>query len=138
MLLITEGGYGKRTEMESFTAKHRGGQGVTAMKLSGDKGKLVASRAVAPGEEVLLVSSNGVVIRIPVDDISIQGPYATGVKVMSLGREERVAAVAPVLQTDDGDPSGDGDSGGAVGGDEDGAERIIDASGTVEPPATDQ
>jgi DNA gyrase subunit A len=86
--------------MDAFAAKHRGGQGVTAIKLSGDKGKVVASRAVSDGDEVLLVSSNGVLIRMPVDSISVQGPYATGVKVMTVNADERVAAVAPVLQND--------------------------------------
>ena len=101
LLLVTDGGYGKRTEMEAFSAKHRGGQGVTAMKLSDDKGKVVASRAVGDDDEVLLVSSDGVLIRMRVDAISVQGPYATGVKVMSVGADERVAAVAPVLQSDE-------------------------------------
>ncbi len=111
LLLVTDGGYGKRTDMEAFTAKHRGGQGVTAMKLAADKGRLVASRAVGDGDEVLLVSTKGVLIRIPVDTISLQGPYATGVKVMAVGADEHVAAVAPVLQAevDEADEAGESD-----------------------------
>ena len=100
LLFVTEGGYGKRTDLEAFNAKHRGGQGVTAMKI-GDKGRLVASRAVGEDDEVLLVSSKGVLIRIPVNTISVQGAYATGVKVMSVSDDEVVAAVAPVLQSED-------------------------------------
>ncbi|MGI9624402.1 MAG: DNA gyrase C-terminal beta-propeller domain-containing protein, partial [Acidimicrobiales bacterium] len=100
LLLVTEAGYGKRTEMSAFNAKHRGGQGVTGMKLSGTKGRVVASRAVGEDDEVLLVSSKGVLIRMPVNTISIQGAYATGVKVMSVADDERVAAVAPVLQSE--------------------------------------
>ena len=100
LLLVTDRGYGKRTEMSAFSPKHRGGQGVTAMKL-GDKGNVVASRTVGSDDEVLLVATNGVVIRMPVDGISVQGPYATGVKVMSLDGDDQVAAVAPVLQSDD-------------------------------------
>jgi len=97
MLLITDRGYGKRTEMDNFRPKHRGGQGVTAIKLSDDKGVLVASRAVGDDDEVLLVASNGVLIRIPVNTISVQGPYATGVTVMAVPEGHQVAAVAPVF-----------------------------------------
>ena len=117
LLLVTDQGYGKRTDMEAFSAKHRGGQGVTAMKFSGSKGsRLVASRAVGEGDEILLVSSKGTLIRMPVDSISVQGAYATGVKVMSVGDDEVVAAVAPVLQSEDelgdtDDPSDAGDEG---------------------------
>ncbi|MEM7288245.1 MAG: DNA gyrase subunit A [Actinomycetota bacterium] len=121
LLFVTEGGYGKRTDLDAFNAKHRGGQGVTAMKI-GDKGKLVASRAVGDDDEVLLVSSKGVLIRIPVNTISVQGAYATGVKVMSVSEDEVVAAVAPVLQTDEDDLDDD----------------PIGAVDTVDgPPATD-
>jgi DNA gyrase subunit A len=131
LLLVTAAGYGKRTDMDAFSAKHRGGQGVTAMKLASDKGRLVASRAVGSGDEVLLVSSKGVLIRIPVDTISLQGPYATGVKVMSVGGDEEVAAVAPVLQTDDDDEE-DGDGGGeAESSEESGA---VDEADGLEPP----
>jgi DNA gyrase subunit A len=101
LLFITEGGYGKRTEMDAFNAKHRGGQGVTAMKLVGGKGAVVASRAVGEDDEVLLVASNGVLIRLPVSSISVQGAYATGVKVMAVPAGHSVAAVAPVLIADD-------------------------------------
>ena len=103
LFIVTENGYGKRTEMEAFSAKHRGGQGVTAIKLSDDKGNVVTSRAVGEDDEILLVSTGGVLIRIPVSSISLQGPYATGVKVMSVGDDDTVAAVAPVLIDDDED-----------------------------------
>jgi DNA gyrase subunit A len=96
ILFVTAAGYGKRTEMDAFNAKHRGGQGVTAMKI-GEKGALVASRAVGEDDEVLVVASNGVLIRLAVSSISVQGPHATGVKVMSVPNGHSVAAVAPVL-----------------------------------------
>jgi len=101
LLFVTDRGYGKRTVVDGFTAKHRGGQGVTGIKLSEDKGAVVACRVVGPDDEVLLVSSGGVLIRMRVESISMQGPYATGVKVMALGATERVAAVAPVLVSED-------------------------------------
>lgn len=97
LLIVTEKGYGKRTGMDSFNPKHRNGQGVTAIKLSEDRGKVVGSRAVGDDDEVFMIASNGVIIRMRVDSISLQGPYATGVKIMSVEDNEYIAAIAPVL-----------------------------------------
>ena len=101
LLIVTDKGYGKRTEMDNFTPKHRNGQGVTAIKISEERGKVVGSRAVGEEDEVFMIASNGVIIRMQVNTISIQGPYATGVKIMSVEEDEYVAAIAPVLQVED-------------------------------------
>ena len=101
LLIVTEKGYGKRTEMDNFNPKHRNGQGVTAIKISEERGKVVGSRAVGEDDEVFMIASNGVIIRMEVNTISIQGPYATGVKIMSVEEDEYVAAIAPVLQVED-------------------------------------
>ena len=101
LLIVTEKGYGKRTEMDNFNPKHRNGQGVTAIKISEERGKDVGSRAVGEDDEVFMIASNGVIIRMEVNTISIQGPYATGVKIMSVEEDEYVAAIAPVLQVED-------------------------------------
>ena len=101
LLIVTEKGYGKRTEMDNFNPKHRNGQGVTAIKISEDRGKVIGSRAVGEDDEVFMIASNGVIIRMEVNTISIQGPYATGVKIMSVEEDGYVAAIAPVLQVED-------------------------------------
>ncbi|MBJ69350.1 MAG: DNA gyrase subunit A [Acidimicrobiaceae bacterium] len=101
LLIVTEKGYGKRTEMDNFNPKHRNGQGVTAIRISEERGKVVGSRAVGEDDEVFMIASNGVIIRMEVNTISIQGPYATGVKIMSVEEDEYVAAIAPVLQVED-------------------------------------
>ena len=101
LLIVTEKGYGKRTEMDNFNPKHRNGQGVTAIKISEDRGKVIGSRAVGEDDEVFMIASNGVIIRMQVNTISIQGPYATGVKIMSVEEDGYVAAIAPVLQVED-------------------------------------
>ncbi len=128
LLLVTERGYGKRTEMDAFNPKHRGGQGVTAMKVSEDKGMVVASRSVGEDDEVLLVASNGTLIRIPVSTISIQGAYATGVKVMSVPPDHKVAAVAPVV---DENGNGNGHAGAEAEAEADAAEAS-EGSGTAD------
>jgi DNA gyrase subunit A len=102
MLIVTEKGYGKRTRLSHFPRKGRGGKGVIAAKLTKPRGPIAGANAVQPGDEVFLISDNGVVIRTSVDGISRQGRPATGVKLMDLDGEGSVSAVAPVVgETDD-------------------------------------
>jgi len=98
LLIVTDKGFGKRTEMKNFNPKHRAGQGVVGIKLSEDRGKVVASRAVGDDDEVFMISSNGVIIRMQVSSISVQGRSATGVKLMAVEDGVQVTAIAPVIQ----------------------------------------
>ena len=97
MLLVTDQGFGKRMPLDEFRAKHRGGMGMRAMRMMDGRGTVVAARVVAPEDEVFVVASNGVTIRIPVSSVSVKGRQASGVRVMSLSEDQLVAAVAPVL-----------------------------------------
>jgi DNA gyrase subunit A len=101
MLIVTDAGYGKRTQLEHFNRQGRGGQGVRAIKLTAKKGFVVSAFMVGIEDEIFVIASGGVVIRMPVRDISSQGRDATGVRVMNLDDGQSVAAVAPVLSTDD-------------------------------------
>ena len=103
LLTITEAGYGKRTEIDEFTRQGRGGQGVRAHKMHADRGKVVNGFLVGDEDHLLLINDGGVVIRTKVSSISIQGRGATGVRVMNLDDETKVAAVARVLTGPDGD-----------------------------------
>ena len=102
ILLVTDGGYGKRTQLDRFNPQGRGGQGVRGIKLTARKGFVVAAFMVTIDDEIFVIASGGVVIRMPVREISSQGRDATGVRIMSLDGEQTVAAVAPVL-TAEGD-----------------------------------
>ena len=101
LLVVTGKGFGKRTEFNNFNPKHRAGQGVIGISLSSEKGKVVASRAVGEEDEVFMIASNGIIIRMKVNTISLQGRSATGVKLMSVENESEVTAIAPVIQDDD-------------------------------------
>jgi DNA gyrase subunit A len=98
VLMLTSGGYGKRTRMQEFPRQRRGGLGVKAMKLTRVRGTLVGARAVAPGSEIFVTSSSGVVIRTAADTVSRQKRDASGVKVMSVGPEGAIGAFALVPQ----------------------------------------
>jgi DNA gyrase subunit A len=99
ILIITDAGFGKRTRLSNWRRIGRGNQGIRAIKLNERKGYVAASFLVAPDDEVFLVSSGGITVRIPVKGISEQGRDATGVRVMSLERGQRVASAAPVFSS---------------------------------------
>jgi len=101
ILLVTDAGYGKRTKLERFNRQARGGQGVRGIRLTGKRGSVVAAFMVALDEEILLVSSGGVVIRTAAREIASQGRDATGVRVMNLDDGQSVAAVARVTAEGD-------------------------------------
>ena len=103
ILIVTDAGYGKRTKLERFNRQTRGGQGVRGIRLTGKRGSVVAAFMVALDEEILLVSSGGVVIRTQAREIASQGRDATGVRVMNLDEGQSVAAVARVnAETEEG------------------------------------
>ena len=96
ILMVTDAGYGKRTKLERFNRQARGGQGVRGIRLTAKRGRVVSAFMVSLDDEILLVSTGGVVIRMGVREISSQGRDATGVRVMNLDDGQSVAAVALV------------------------------------------
>ena len=100
ILMVTESGYGKRTQLPQYNTQGRGGQGVIGIKLTSRKGQVVAAFMVGIDDEIVAVSSGGVAIRMPVREISSQGRGATGVRVMNLDDGQTVASVAPILAND--------------------------------------
>lgn len=115
LLHITRSGYGKRTPVDKYPRRGRGGLGVRGIKLTGDRKEVAGALVVQPSDEAFVIASTGVVIRMPVADISVQGRDATGVRVMNLGDGATVAAIAPVTlddrdDRDDSDDSDDSDS----------------------------
>jgi DNA gyrase subunit A len=97
ILIMTEAGFGKRTQLDKFNTQGRGGQGVRGIKLTGKKGVVVAAFMVGIEDEIVAVSSGGVTIRMEVREISSQGRDATGVRVMNLDDGQTVASVAPII-----------------------------------------
>lgn len=94
LFMITENGYGKRTSYDSFPKQNRGGRGVRAIKLTEKKGLLAAAKGVKEGEELLVVSAEGQVIRVSANELPILGRQAQGVRVMSLRPGDKVSAIA--------------------------------------------
>ena len=101
ILIMTEAGYGKRTQLDKFNQQGRGGQGVKGIKLTGKKGQVVDAFMVGLDDEIVAVSNNGITIRMAVREISSQGRDATGVRIMNIDDGDSVGSVAPILATDD-------------------------------------
>jgi DNA gyrase subunit A len=102
LFVVTDTGFGKRVKTERFNRQGRGGLGVRAIKLTAARGFVVAAFMAELGDELLLASSGGVLIRTPVREVSSQGRDATGVRVMNLDEGHSVATAAVVpAETDD-------------------------------------
>jgi DNA gyrase subunit A len=101
LLVVTENGFGKRTPMRDYPVKGRGGLGVKTVQLTEAKGQLAGARVVRDGHQVMLISTQGNVIRMPVDGIRCAGRATQGVIVMRLrADDERVSALAPVVESE--------------------------------------
>ena len=94
LFVITEKGYGKRTDVSEYPLHHRGGQGVFTINMTAKKGQLVDVKVVRPEEEMMIMSEEGVVVRTAVKGISKQGRATQGVHVMRVADKDRVTAVA--------------------------------------------
>ena len=101
ILIVTDAGFGKRTQLQHFNRQTRGGHGVGAIRLTAQRGRVVSAFMVGLDDEILVTSSSGVMVRMPVREISSQGRDATGVRVVTLDAGQQVASVAPVLAVEE-------------------------------------
>ena len=102
LLTVSENGYGKRTEIEEFNAQHRGGKGVKCYKIMEKTGNIVGAKAVGEQQEIMIITNEGIIIRIAVSDISILGRITSGVKLIHMDTENdiRVASFTKVKEAE--------------------------------------
>ena len=98
MLIVTDQGYGKRTRIPDYPVKGRGGLGVKTVQLTEARGQLAGAVAVREGEQLMLISTGGTMIKMPVSDIKRLGRSTQGVIVMRLRGDERVSSIARVAE----------------------------------------
>jgi DNA gyrase subunit A len=101
VLVATENGYGKRTPVGEFTRHGRGSQGMIAIQTSARNGKVVAARLVAPDDEVMLITTGGVLIRTRVSEIREMGRATQGVTLINLDQDEKLAGLERVVESDE-------------------------------------
>ena len=101
VLAITQNGYGKRTELDEFRTQTRGGKGILAMRLTEKTGQLASQMLVSPDEDIMLITDDGTIIRMPVDGISVIGRVSQGVRVMRVTDESRIVGVTATEREED-------------------------------------
>jgi DNA gyrase subunit A len=129
VLTATENGYGKRTPIAEYTKHGRGGQGMAAIQASERNGALVGAVLVDDQDEVMLISTGGVLIRTAVSQIREMGRSTQGVTLIALGEGEKLAGVERILDRDEAGAAGNGNGGNGNGGDHE--------APAGEPPAAD-
>jgi DNA gyrase subunit A len=103
VLTASASGYGKLTPLEEFPSHGRGGQGVIALQTSDRNGVTVAALQVMAGQEIMMISSTGTLVRTTVDEISVQGRNTQGVRLIRLDEGERLVGIERVESLDSGD-----------------------------------
>ena len=101
VLTITEGGYGMRTPTEEYRSQTRGGKGLINMKVTDKTGYVIGIKVVHPDQELMLITTDGIVIRTNVEDISVISRNTQGVKLMSTAENDKVASMATMDQKND-------------------------------------
>ena len=96
MLIVSEKGMGKLTAMDEFTSQNRGGKGVKCYKITEKTGNVVGMKAVDEDSEIMIINTEGIVIRMKCSDISVYGRITSGVKLINLPGNDKVASVAKV------------------------------------------
>ena len=99
ILIVSEKGLGKRTSMEEFTAQNRGGKGVKCYKITEKTGEVVGAKAVDEYNEIMIINTEGIIIRMECSGISVLGRITSGVKLINLKDNEIVASIAKVRES---------------------------------------
>ena len=101
VLCASENGFGKRTPVTDFPVKGRGAQGVIAMQTSSRNGDLVGAVQMFPGDEMMLISNLGTLVRTPADEVSVQGRNTQGVRLINLRGDEKLVGVERIVESED-------------------------------------
>jgi len=97
ILVVTENGYGKRSDINDYRITRRGGKGVITVKTTDKTGKMIALMDVVDGDELVIISAHGMVIRQSVRDIRVMGRNTQGVRVIRLNEGDKIADIAKVV-----------------------------------------
>ena len=101
LLVVSEHGFGKRSELSEYRVQKRGGKGIITFKVTDKTGACVALKEVQPDDELMMITRHGIIIRVPVEGIRVIGRNTQGVKVMNLGSGDAVVDVARVVKEDE-------------------------------------
>ncbi len=114
ILVVSENGYGKRTDLGDYRITNRGGKGVKTLQITEKTGKLIAIKAVTDENDLMIINRSGLTIRIPVSDIRVSGRATQGVRVINLRNNDAIASVIPVPKSEDEEPEAAASAEGAT------------------------
>lgn len=114
LLIVSEKGLGKRTSIGEFTRQNRGGKGVKCYKITEKTGNVIGVKAVNSGNEIMMITTEGIIIRLECDGISILGRITSGVKLMDLKDDITVASIAKVREKEEETPAEETEGGTPV------------------------
>ena len=98
LLIVSEKGYGKRTTLEEFNSQFRGGKGVKCYKITEKTGSVVGVKAVKDDNEIMMITNQGTIIQLRMDEITVHGRVTSGVKMINLDKGVTVAKIAKVRE----------------------------------------
>lgn len=101
LLIVSEKGMGKRTPLDEFTCQNRGGKGIKCYKITEKTGNVVGIKAVGDEDEIMIINTEGIVIRMKCSGISVLGRVTSGVKLINLQEGDIVASIAKVRKGDE-------------------------------------
>jgi DNA gyrase subunit A len=101
ILVVSEHGYGKRSNLEDYRITNRGGKGVKTLSLTDKTGNLVAIKNVNDGDDLMIINRSGIAIRLGVDTLRVMGRATQGVRLINIKGDDSIAAVAKVMNDDD-------------------------------------
>lgn len=101
ILVVSEKGYGKRSDLDDYRITNRGGKGVKTITISEKTGALVAIKSVTDEDDLMIINKSGVAIRLPVADLRVMGRATQGVKLINLKNDDSIAAVAKVMKDEE-------------------------------------
>jgi len=96
ILVVSEKGYGKRSDLEDYRVTNRGGKGVKTLQVTEKTGRLVGIKSVIDGDDLMIITRKGTTIRTPVDELRVMGRATQGVKLIRLDEDDEIASVAKV------------------------------------------
>ena len=134
VLVVSENGFGKRTDLDEYRITNRGGKGVKTINVTEKTGKLVSIQAVGDDNDLMVINRSGVVIRTAVDKIRLAGRATQGVKVINLREGDSIASVVVVPKTEEDEPT----EGVATEGVENAENAAVEAPTTETPAVTEE
>jgi DNA gyrase subunit A len=101
IMVVSEKGYGKRTDLEDYRVTNRGGKGVKTLNITDKTGVLIAIKSVIDTDDLMIINKSGIIIRTPVADLKVQGRATQGVRLIRLGEDDAIASIAKVEEQEE-------------------------------------